>query len=317
MAHPSLKPSPGFAAHTSGQQSVQVPQVEPQVTIDSGPLNSESTHSGWAFFALMHLSCLGVFAVGWSWAALAGMLGMYVLRMFAITGFYHRYFSHRSFKTSRLMQFVFAFCGATAAQQGALWWAAHHRHHHPNSDQPEDRHSPRQHGFWHAHIGWVPENVKADLSRIPDLTRYPELVWLDKQYLLAPIVVAAGLFLLGESLQAWGTTGMQMLVWGFFVSTVLLYHGTFSINSLSHVYGSQRYDTGDDSRNNFWLALITLGEGWHNNHHYYATSTRQGFYWWEIDITYYGLWLMSKLGLIWNLKQVPEHLKQKHRQLQG
>lgn len=321
MAQQSLKPLPGLPVLPK-QNRKQSTIADHQKFRDKGQIESspasitpDQTRSGWTFFALMHLACLGVFAVGWSWAALAGMLAMYVLRMFAITGFYHRYFSHRSFKTSRLMQFIFAFWGATAAQQGALWWAAHHRHHHPHSDQTEDLHSPRQHGFWHAHIGWVPENVKADFSRIPDLTRYPELVWLDKQYLLAPIVAAASLFVLGEALQSWGTTGWQMLIWGFFVSTVLLYHGTFSINSLSHVYGSQRYDTGDDSRNNFWLALLTLGEGWHNNHHYYATSTRQGFYWWEIDITFYGLWLMARLGLIWNLKQVPEHLKQKHRQI--
>ncbi len=272
---------------------------------------ADDRRTAWLFFGLMHLSLLGVFFVGWSWIALAVMVAMYVIRMFAITGFYHRYFSHRSFKTSRIAQFIFGFWGATAAQQGPLWWAAHHRHHHQHSDQPQDLHSVKQSGFFHAHMGWVTENAETRYERIPDWTKFPELMWLEKYHLLAPVVAGAAMFGLGELLSGFGTSGLQMLIWGFFVSTVLLYHGTFSINSLSHVWGSRRYATKDDSRNNFWLALITLGEGWHNNHHYYATSTRQGFFWWEIDLTYYGLWGMSKLGLVWDFKTVPERLKHK------
>jgi len=271
---------------------------------------------GWTFLGLMHMACLGVFFVGWSWPALGVMLALYVLRMFGITAGYHRYFSHRAYKTSRFFQFGLALLGCSAAQQGPLWWAAYHRHHHKYSDQPEDIHSPRQNGFWHAHIAWITrdEYTETPLQQIPDFARYPELVWLNRYHMLVPGLLGLGCFVLGSSLQSWGTNGLQMLIWGFFVSTVLLYHGTFTINSLSHRFGSQRYATGDDSRNHFWLALLTLGEGWHNNHHYYATSARQGFYWWELDLAYYALWSLSKLGLVWDLKQVPAHLKARHQQ---
>lgn len=311
MAQQTLNPLPLQPVNPSGSQPVT--QAADKLLQIARPLqNRREKLVGWTFFTLMHLACLGVFAVGWSGVAIAAMLGMYLLRMFAITAFYHRYFSHRAFKTSRPLQFLFALLGASAAQQGPLWWAAKHRHHHKYSDQPEDVHSPVQRGFWYSHIGWVVEHVGADYRQIPDLTRYPELVWIDRHHLLAPVAAGALMLGLGELLRPWGTNGLQMLIWGFFVSTVLLYHGTFTINSLSHVFGKRRYATKDDSRNNFWLALITLGEGWHNNHHYYATSVRQGFYWWEIDISFYGLWLMSKLGLVWDLKKIPDHLKARH-----
>lgn len=296
------------------QQTLIRPVPRPALPAQAEPATGAKASTGWTFFALVHLVCLGVFFTGWSWPAVGMMLAMYLIRMFAITGFYHRYFSHRSYKTSRVAQFIFALVGASACQQGPLWWAAHHRHHHPYSDKPEDLHSPRQKGFWYSHMAWVvqPENLSVDYKKIPDFAKYPELVWIDKNHLLAPFALGAVSFLLGELMRPFGTHGLQMLLWGFFVSTVLLWHGTFTINSLSHVFGSQRYATGDDSRNNWLLALITLGEGWHNNHHFYATSTRQGFYWWEIDITFYGLWLMSKLGIIWDMKKVPQHLKDKH-----
>lgn len=274
---------------------------------------------GWTFLALMHMACLGVFFVGFSWLALGVAVAFYLLRMFGITAGYHRYFSHRAYKTSRPVQFVLALLGCAAAQQGPLWWAAHHRHHHQYSDKAEDIHSPRQRGFWHAHIAWITEDkvTETPLAKIPDFARYPELRWLNQYHMLVPVALGALCYGLGALLNLWGfdTNGLQMLIWGFFISTVALYHGTFTINSLSHVFGSQRYTTGDDSRNNLWLALLTLGEGWHNNHHYYATSARQGFYWWEIDISYYMLWLLSKVGLVWELKQIPAHLKARHREI--
>ena len=258
-------------------------------------------------FVGMHLACLAVFWVGWSPVAVAVAAGLYVLRMFAITGFYHRYFSHRAFKTSRAGQFVFGLLGASAVQRGPIWWAAHHRHHHAHSDQPDDVHSPSQRGFLWSHMGWF-------LSRrhfAPDLKRVLQL--LDRFDILVPVALAVALFALGWALETWapslGTDRWQMLVWGFFVSTVVCYHATYTINSLSHVYGRRRYDTGDDSRNNFWLALLTFGEGWHNNHHHYPMSARQGFYWWEIDLTYYGLRLLAALGVIWDLKPVPAAIR--------
>lgn len=262
-------------------------------------------------FIAMHVACLAVIWVGWSPIAVAMALFLYLLRMFAITGFYHRYFSHRSFKTSRTVQFVFALIGAASAQRGPAWWAAHHRHHHATAEREDDPHSPVHHGLWWSHTGWFlsREHFPVRESRVRDWQSYPELRFLDRYDIILPAVLALGLYLLGAGLEAWapqlGTSGGQMLVWGFFISTVVLYHGTFTINSLAHRWGTRRYDTPDNSRNNFLLAMLTLGEGWHNNHHHYPASVRQGFYWWEIDITYYLLRGMSAIGLIWDLKPVP------------
>ena len=253
-------------------------------------------------FIAMHLVCLAVFWVGWSWQAVAVAVGLWAVRMFAVTGFYHRYFSHRTFTTSRGAQFAFALLGASCTQRGPLWWAAHHRKHHKNSDTEHDVHSPRHHGLWWAHMGWItaPVNFPTDYAQIPDLAKYRELRFLDRFDLLVPLALAVTLFLLG---------GLQMLIWGFFVSTVVLFHTTCLINSLAHVMGGRRYATEDDSRNSLVLALLTFGEGWHNNHHRYPGATRQGHRWWEIDITFYGLWALSKLGIIWDLHPVPARLK--------
>ena len=262
-------------------------------------------------FVVLHLGCLGVLWVGWSWFAVWFAVALYFVRMFAVTGIYHRYFSHKTYSTSRFGQFLLAVWGATAVQRGALWWAHHHRHHHQHSDDPEDPHSPHVHGFWWSHIGWITSrrNFPTDYSKIKDLARYPELVWLNRFDIVVPVLFAAGLLGLGSYLEsaapALGTSGAQLLVWGFFISTTALFHGTSCINSLAHLMGGRRFDTGDDSRNSLILALITLGEGWHNNHHRYMSATRQGFYWWEIDPTYYGLKALSFTGLIWGLKPVP------------
>jgi stearoyl-CoA desaturase (delta-9 desaturase) len=253
--------------------------------------------------------------VGFSWTALGVAAAFYFLRMFAITGFYHRYFSHRTFKTSRAGQFLFAVWGSSAIQKGPLWWAAHHRHHHRYSDKPNDLHSPSQHGFIWSHVGWITSkaNFPTRLENVKDLVRYPELRFLDRFDVVVTAGVAAFMFGLGALLARvapeLGTSGPQMLVWGFFISTVFLFHGTCTINSLSHTFGRRRYETTDTSRNSFLLSLVTLGEGWHNNHHHFPASTRQGFYWWEIDITYYGLKVLSWLGLIWDLRPVPEHVR--------
>lgn len=265
-------------------------------------------------FVVVHLGCLGLFFVGASAAAVIVCLAAFWLRMFAITAFYHRYFSHRSFKANRAWQFVFAVLGNTAAQRGPLWWASHHRQHHKHSDKPEDIHSPISHSFWWSHIGWFmsKKGFNTDYSVIKDLAKYPELRFLNRYDGLVPLLFAIFMFALGEFLAAYWpaleTNGWQMLVWGFFVSTVLLFHATFTINSLGHVWGSRRFKTRDQSRNNFWLALLTLGEGWHNNHHRFAVSARQGFYWYEIDISYAILKGMSWLGIVKQLNPVPERI---------
>ena len=265
-------------------------------------------------FVAVHLMCFGVIWVGWSPVAVAVAAALYFIRMFAITGFYHRYFSHRSFKTSRAAQFAFALLGATAVQRGALWWASHHRLHHQRSDEPSDVHSPKQHGFIWSHIGWITSesNFRSELRVVRDLSKYPELMFLDRFDALVPAILGFALFGLGAFLQRHApglhTSGAQMLIWGFFISTVVLAHGTFTINSLAHVFGRRRYETGDDSRNSFMLAMVTLGEGWHNNHHHFPAAARNGFFWWEIDITYYVLRILAALGVIWDLRPVPEQL---------
>ncbi len=264
-------------------------------------------------FAAVHLMCLGVIWVGWSPVAVGVAAGFYLVRMFAITGFYHRYFSHRSFRTSRAAQFGFALLGSTCVQRGPLWWASHHRMHHQRSDEPGDVHSPRQQGFIWSHMGWITSeaNFGTDLRIVHDLAGFPELRFLDRFDVLVPVATGFAMFGLGALLaHLWpqlGTSGGQMLIWGFFISTVALLHGTFTINSLAHVFGRRRYETGDDSRNSFALALLTLGEGWHNNHHHYPAAARQGFFWWEIDITYYALKALEAVGIIWDLRPVPEH----------
>jgi stearoyl-CoA desaturase (delta-9 desaturase) len=262
-------------------------------------------------FAFLHLGCLAVIWVGWSWTAVIAAAALYLVRMFAITGFYHRYFSHRTFRTSRFTQFIFAVIGNTAVQRGAVWWAAVHRHHHKHADSEHDVHSPGLAGFWWAHIGWMTSsrNFPTNYRVVRDLAKYPELVFLNRFDFVVPAAFGAALYGTGALLHAvapgLGTSGGQLFVWGFFVSTVVLLHATLFVNSLAHAFGSRRFSTSDDSRNSLLLALITLGEGWHNNHHRFMGAARQGFYWWEIDVTWYGLKALSWTGLIWNLKPVP------------
>ena len=251
-------------------------------------------------FLIVHIAALGVLAVGFSWEGVALCIGSYYLRMFAVTAGFHRYFSHRTYRLPRVPQFLLAVLGQTAAQKGVLWWASNHRHHHKYSDRPEDIHSPMQDGFWWAHIGWIlsPDYEKTDYSRVPDLAKYPELVWLDKHQYIATILYAVALYL------GFGPVG---LFYGYFLSTVLLWHGTFTINSVMHVFGRRAYATTDDSRNSFFFSLITMGEGWHNNHHWAPGSAAQGFKWWEIDPSFYVLWTAERLGLVKNLNRPPRH----------
>ncbi len=274
-------------------------------------------------FVIMHVMCLGVIWVGWSWTAVAVAVGLYIIRMFAITGFYHRYFSHNAFKTNRFWQFVFAAIGNSSVQRGPLWWAGHHRHHHRYADTEKDIHSPSRHGFIWSHMGWLtsPANFPTKMNYVKDWARYPELRWINRFDIVIPVLLAAILFMGGKILEIHapqlGTSGPQLLIWGFFISSVVLFHGTVTINSFDHMIGSRRYNTPDTSRNNALLALITLGEGWHNNHHQYAVCARQGFYWWEIDMTYYVLKILSWLGIVWGLRGLPESLRDQNRVAAG
>ncbi|MBL4685471.1 MAG: acyl-CoA desaturase [Nannocystaceae bacterium] len=231
------------------------------------------------------------------WEAWALCFTLYWVRMWGVTAGYHRYFSHRTFKTSRVFQFIIAIVAQSSAQRGVLWWAAHHRDHHKFSDQERDVHSPIQHGLVHAQIGWIYDhNGKTDYARVKDMCKFPELVVLNKVWVVPTILLAV-------LCTAW--LGWAGLLIGFGLNTVLVWHGTFTINSLSHVWGNTRYETGDTSRNNWILAIITMGEGWHNNHHHFMNSARQGFFWWEFDMTYYTLKALSWVGIVWDIKAPP------------
>ena len=253
-------------------------------------------------FLSVHVMCLGAFLTGikLEWVLLA--IGSYYVRMVGVTAGYHRYFAHRSYKTSRVFQFLLAFLAMTSAQKGVLWWAAHHRHHHKYSDREEDFHSPLQRGFWFSHVGWTlsEKHMRADLSLIKDFTHYPEICFLNRFYFIPPALYGLLIYLL------WGFPG---LIWGFFISTTALYHCTFFINSLTHMVGRVRYRSGDGSRNSFILAILCCGEGWHNNHHHYQSTANQGWYWWEIDFSYYILVVLSWFGIVWDLRKPPAHIK--------
>ncbi|MCB9594288.1 MAG: acyl-CoA desaturase [Sandaracinaceae bacterium] len=256
---------------------------------------------------IVHLMPFLALWSGVTWQAVALCLGLFWFRMWAVTAVYHRYFSHRTYETSRWFQFVLAVCAVTSTQRGPLWWAAHHRAHHLYSDGERDLHSPEQDGFWHAHVGWVfADSGETDWKRIQDFAKYPELRWLDRWHLVPTVLLGIA------SVVFFGWPGLFI---GFFLSQVMAWHATYVINSLCHVWGGRRFETKDTSRNNLWLALLTLGEGWHNNHHHYMNSVRQGFYWYEIDITYYVLRALAAVGLVWNLKMPPQRVLDEGRRL--
>ena len=259
-------------------------------------------------FLIVHLACFAAIWTGVTAEALALGLGLYWLRIFAIGAGYHRYFSHRAYDTSRTFQFVLAVLAQTTAQKSVLWWAANHRDHHLHSDTELDVHSPRRMGFLYSHVGWIFSRAQSrtNFSRVEDFAKYPELMCLHR-YELAPAFALAVI--------CFAVAGWPGLIVGFFWSTVAVYHGTFCINSLAHLVGRRRYVTGDDSRNNWLLAIITMGEGWHNNHHAYQSSARQGFYWWEYDPTFYLLKLLERLGLIWNVKRPTAEVMQNRQKL--
>lgn len=266
-------------------------------------------------FILIHFGALAALWTHFEWYLVWVALFLFVIRMFAITGFYHRYFAHKTFKTSRLMQFIFAFIGSTAAQRGPIWWASHHRRHHVNSDRHNDHHSPHTHHFLWSHMGWflAKKNFLTDRKVVRDLIKFKELVLIDRFDWLPPVLLLISLFVIGEYLLlASNISGLNMVIWGFCVSTILVYHCTFAVNSVAHLWGTQRYNTKEESKNNFFVALLTFGEGWHNNHHHYPGSIRQGFYWWEVDLTYYVLRCMSFLGIVYNIRTVSKAIRQKH-----
>lgn len=277
----------------------------------NSPGQPRSERDRWFPFVFLHLGCVLVLFTGCSVFALFVCGALYCIRMFAITGFYHRYFSHRAFKTSRTLQFIFALIGSASMQRGPLWWAAHHRVHHAHSDRHGDLHSPHERGFVWSHIGWLTstKNMATNYEKVPDFAKFPELRFINRFDWMMPLLLIALLYLAGDLLKAGcpglSTNGWQLVGWGFFVSTTILFHATCSINSIAHLFGYRRFETPDNSRNNPILAMLTFGEGWHNNHHKFSNCARQGFTWWELDITYALLVLLNKCGLVYDLKPLP------------
>lgn len=271
-------------------------------------VNGKSRSRRWleaAPFILAHLAVFGAFWSGVTWQSVVLCFVLLFVRVWGVTAGYHRYFAHRAYKTSRAFQLLLAVLAQSSSQKGVLWWAAHHRVHHKHSDEPGDVHSPVQKGFLYAHLGWLfDDTAETRWDKIRDFAKYPELRWLNRYWVVPPAVLAVSCFLIA---------GWPGLFIGFFASTVLLWHNTFLINSLTHVWGRKRFDTADQSRNNMLTALLTLGEGWHNNHHHYPSACRNGFYWWEIDATYYVLKMLSWIGVVWDIRGVPEHVLREGR----
>ena len=246
----------------------------------------------------VHLALVAIPFVEFTWWSVLAIFVVTRIAGLGITVGLHRYFSHRSFKTSRVLQFLLAVAGCTALQKGPLWWAIHHRLHHRHSDRPNDPHSPVMDGFWYGHMGWLfsRDLMNPDPALVKDLTKYPELVWLDCMWMLPGLLLAAACY---------AVLGMNGLIYGFCLSVVFTFQMTFAVNSIGHLWGPQRFATGEGSRNNVLLGYLAMGDGWHNNHHRAPSSARHGFAWYELDVAYQFIKVLRRLGLAWDVKQPP------------
>jgi stearoyl-CoA desaturase (delta-9 desaturase) len=260
-------------------------------------------------FWVVQFSAFLIFVVPFSGGLIALWAVSHFLRAIGLTLAFHRYFAHRSFQMNRAARFVWTFIGTAAMQKGPLWWAGHHVNHHRYADRDGDPHSPMVSGVYYAHIGWFLNDAKHDRLEasnpvIRDFSKAPEIVWLNNFFFVPPLLLAIGMYLFG---------GMTWLVWGFCLPTMTLAHATFAINTVNHMFGSRRFDTIDESRNNPLTAVFAVGEGWHNNHHRYQRAARNGFYWWEFDPTWYVIRLMQSVGIAWDVKAVPARIYEEAR----
>jgi stearoyl-CoA desaturase (delta-9 desaturase) len=257
-----------------------------------------------AIFWIVQTSAILIFFVPFSWGLVALWAVSHFLRAIGLTLAFHRYFAHRAFQMNRGVRFFWALVGTAAMQKGPLWWAGHHVNHHRYADRDGDPHSPMVSGFYYAHIGWFLNDARHDRLEptnpvVRDFSKAPEIVLLEKYFAIPPALLALAMFAVG---------GLPWLVWGFCLPTMTLAHATFAINTVNHMFGTRRFDTIDESRNNAFTAFFAVGEGWHNNHHRYQRSARNGFYWWEFDPTWYVIRLMGALGLAWDIKGVPQRI---------
>jgi stearoyl-CoA desaturase (delta-9 desaturase) len=260
---------------------------------------------------LVQLSAAGVLLVPFHWGLVPLWAASHFLRAIGLTLAFHRYFAHRAFQMSRATRFAWAWIGTSAMQKGPLWWAGNHVDHHKYADREGDPHSPRLSGFYYAHIGWFLDDAKWErVSQanpvLRDFGSVPEIAFLDRWYIVPPLTLAVAMFAMG---------GFPWLFWGFCLPTMTLAHATFAINTVNHLWGSRRFDTIDESRNNPITAFFAVGEGWHNNHHRYQRSARNGFYWWEFDPTWYAIKAMSWVGLAWDIQPVPARIYEEARQV--
>ena len=257
-----------------------------------------------AIFWIVQASAFLVFFVPFSWGFVALWAASHFLRAIGLTLAFHRYFAHRAFQMNRAVRFFWAFVGTAAMQKGPLWWAGHHVNHHRYADRDGDPHSPMVSGFYYAHVGWFLNDARHDRLGptnpvIRDFSKAPEIVFLDRYFAVPPLVLALAMYAIG---------GLPWLIWGFCLPTMTLAHATFAINTVNHMFGTRRFDTIDESRNNALTAFFAVGEGWHNNHHRYQRAARNGFYWWEFDLTWYVIRLMGVLGLAWDIHGVPQRI---------
>ena len=250
------------------------------------------------------------FVYSW-WGLMFFVLSTFVILQFGLTLGYHRLLSHRSYQTHPVVRRIFATLGCLSAQAGPISWAATHRFHHRHADGDQDPHSPKQGLAW-AHMIWVfyhhPELRKASFILAGDLSSDPFLCFLERHRSCVNGVFALGVFGLGIIIIDGWVGGVSLLVWGVCLRVVVLWHLTFLVNSAAHTWGYRNYRTPDQSRNLWWLALLLLGDGWHNNHHADPRAAAHGHRWFELDITYAMIAIMAKLGLVWSVRPVSRQM---------
>ncbi len=265
------------------------------------PCGRSSLRLNWSFvlwIGFIHAGAL-LAPFTFTWSALTVCLGLYLLTGLGVTMGYHRLLTHRSFQTPKVVEYLLTILGCLANQGGPLAWAATHRVHHARSDAEGDPHSPRD-GAWWSHLFWWMcwdkswDGPAVQQQYAKDLHKDPMHRFLQGCHFLLPLLLAALLFILGE---LWAGVGLAWVVWGIFVRTTLIYHATWLVNSATHMWGYRSHATNDDSTNLWWVALLAFGEGWHNNHHAFQRSARHGLRWWEFDVTYLMIRLLSYVGL--------------------
>jgi fatty-acid desaturase len=292
--------------------TIELPETESPMTEASAssahPLSrsAQGNTVNWPnllFMILFHVLALAALFF-FTWKALAVAVVLWCVSIFFGIGIgYHRLLTHRGFKTPRLLRYFLTVCGTLALEGGPIYWIVNHRVHHQHTDRHGDPHTPEEGGWW-SHAGWVLHGTgltgQTELIRqyAPELLEDPFMVWISNYHWLPLTVLAVVLFALG---------GLPWLLWGIFLRVTLGLHAVWFVNSATHMWGSRRFSTKDNSRNLWWVAVLTGGEGWHNNHHAYPVSARHGLAWYELDVNYYTIWLLGKLGLATQIRTTTRH----------